>query len=393
MNRTTLNEKISHALEERQLGALIAYGPDHFQYLTGVSLPFLSTSYTRQPVVTVWIGKEPACIAPAWIASSLSAQGWHGPIRTYAAQEDPTEVIARIIADLLVQLPAGKPLAVDYERITTHQLDALQRVLKGRKLTEGDTLLRQLRMVKTAEEIEILERLAEMTDHGIAGAMHHVSVLGERTEKFMSEDLRVHCLERGTELYGYHAMSLTASGIHANQFWPISPRFGLGREKKMQPGEAVRMEMRAVLEGYWCDAARTLTMGPATPAQADGYAYLMILTQTALNAVRPGRKACDVYTAVVEKAKELSKASGVHWIGELGVGHGVGVTPYEEPFLSGWDPSPLEAGMVLAIDITVRLPSGEILRGKETVTVIETGHRMAETYQDWRMPYTAAFTF
>lgn len=89
-----------------------------------------------------------------------------------------------------------------------------------------------------------------------------------------------------------------------------------------------------------------------------------------------------------------SSTSGLtdSWV-VLRPGHGLGVTPYEAPYLTAWDETRLEAGMVLVIDLAVRLPGGEILRGKETVTLAAEGPRLAETYQDWRQPYTAALTF
>ena len=170
--------------------------------------------------------------------------------------------------------------------------------------------------------------------------------------------MSTHRLERGTDLAPYHGLSLTASGPHARVFWPVSPRFGIGQEKKMQPGEAVRMEMRASLDGYWADSARTLTMGQPDPDQAKGYAHLRELTAAALSALRTGARACDVYAAVSARAAEL----GADWISGLGAGHGVGVTPYEAPYLTAWDETRLEAGMVLVIDLAVRLPGGEILR-------------------------------
>jgi len=389
MNRATLNEKVTKALSQRSLGALLVCGPDNVQYLTGVCLPMLPVLAARQPLVVVWSQQQRACVVPAALASSLSAAGWTGAVLPYPEGPDPAAEAARLVAGLVAGLPEGAPLGVDMERFTAGQLARLRAALPGRELVSADDLLRTLRQVKTEDEIELLERLAAMTDHGVAGAMHHVSTLGGRTEKFMCEDLRVHCLERGTDLAPYHGLSLTASGPHARVFWPVSPRFGIGQEKKMQPGEAVRMEMRASLDGYWADSARTLTMGQPDPDQAKGYAHLRELTAAALSALRTGARACDVYAAVSARAAEL----GADWISGLGAGHGVGVTPYEAPYLTAWDETRLEAGMVLVIDLAVRLPGGEILRGKETVTLAAEGPRLAETYQDWRQPYTAALTF
>ena len=56
MNRATLNEKVTKALSQRSLGALLVCGPDNVQYLTGVCLPMLPVL----PRASRWWWSEPA---------------------------------------------------------------------------------------------------------------------------------------------------------------------------------------------------------------------------------------------------------------------------------------------------------------------------------------------
>ena len=146
--------------------------------------------------------------------------------------------------------------------------------------------------------------------------------------------------------------------------------------------------MRASLDGYWSDAARMMTMGEPTEAQSKAYEALVALREAAMGKVKPGAKCNEVYDAVKQRAAEL----GVELVPKLGVGHGVGVTTMEPPFLTAADETKLRPGMVLVLDPMIYGPEREILRSKDTVVVTEDGCRVVGWYKDWREPYVANYT-
>jgi len=190
------------------------------------------------------------------------------------------------------------------------------------------------------------------------------------------------------DVVGHHSVSQTASGVHAKKFWPLAPKFGLGYAKHLKPGEYVRMEMRANLDGYWSDAARMMTMGEPTEEQSKAYEALVALREAALEQMKPGARCNEVYEAIMKKAAEL----GVELVPKLGIGHGVGVTTMEPPFLNAVDDTELRPGMVLVLDPMIYGPEGEILRSKDTVVVTDDGCRVVGWYKDWREPYIANYT-
>ena len=63
----------------------------------------------------------------------------------------------------------------------------------SRSFVAADSWLKTLRMVKTGEEVSLLKTIASRTEHGISGSSHHLSTIGGKSEKFQSEDVRVHC--------------------------------------------------------------------------------------------------------------------------------------------------------------------------------------------------------
>ena len=105
-------------------------------------------------------------------------------------------------------------------------------------------------------------------------------------------------------------------------------------------------------------------------------------------AIKPGVKCSSVYEAVKEKAAE----KGIELVSGIGVGHGVGVTSNEPPYLTASEDTELGSGMVVVLSPVIRGPSGEIMMSKDTVIVEDEGCKLVGWYMDWREPYVANYT-
>ena len=274
--------------------------------------------------------------------------------------------IAQALGDLV---EGAQAVGLDMAQIPQAFYEALEGQLSGIKCVDCSPMLRDLRMVKTEAEQELLEEVAYRADHGINGAIHHVIVKGHKTQLTLAEEILVHCMERFLELRGYQSAAQVACGRYARSFWPVSPRFGYSSLDALEQDELVRMSIRTCKDNYWTDATRMMNMGPTSAEQAAAYDRLVALREMMLTHLRPGTRCCDVFQKVTEEAA----TQGIPFVVELGLGHGVGVRPFEPPFLNGGDETVLQPGMVLVLDPVVHGPGGEIMRSKDTVIITETG--------------------
>jgi len=384
-------EKVQQAMATSGYGAVIAMGPDNFQYLTGAHLPFLYSHQDRFAGV-IWVkDAEPAIFCPSEWTGTIHEWSWIKKIFSYSEMKR-ADTVAEVV-DLVVHLltgviksTKGTEIGIDMARVPYRFCKVLEAVHAGIKPVGCDDFFKTLRTVKTTGEVELLEEAAYRTDHGIEGALHHVLVAGSRYEKGLAEIIRIHCLERHLDFVGYHSVSQAASGEHARKFWPLAPKFGVGWGKRLAPGEMVRVEMRASLNGYWSDAARMMIMGEPTPDQAEAYDDLVALRELAMKHIKPGVACNQVFEAVKRRAEER----GLELISGLGIGHGVGVTPHEPPYLIEGDTTALVPGMVLVIDPIIYGPQREIMRSKDTILVTQEGCKILGWYKDWREPHIAS---
>jgi Xaa-Pro aminopeptidase len=107
-----------------------------------------------------------------------------------------------------------------------------------------------------------------------------------------------------------------------------------------------------------------------------------------LEQIKHGSRCCEVYEAVKNAAEERS----IELVEGLGVGHGIGSSVREAPYLNGADETTLRSGMVLVLNPVIRGPDDVLMLGKDTVVVEKNGARIIGWYKDWRAPFIANYT-
>jgi methionyl aminopeptidase len=131
-------------------------------------------------------------------------------------------------------------------------------------------------------------------------------------------------------------------------------------ERKVKEGDIVSLDLGAIVDGYYGDAAVTVPVGQVT----DEAKRLIDVTQEslrrAIDAVRQGSHLSDVSHAV-QSAVETEGFSVVR----LFVGHGIGRALHEEPQIPNFGPPGhgpvLKTGMVLAIEPMVNAGSPDVM--------------------------------
>ena len=185
--------------------------------------------------------------------------------------------------------------------------------------------------------------------------------------------MRVHAIEFDASSVGHLAVLQGADGAHE-----YLPARGV-----IQPGMLVRLECSVGYLGYWTRAACMLSIGQPAPEQARAYQDNQTVKAAALAALRVGAKAGDVYAAAAEAARQ----AGIDFCGERGVGHGVGRSEAEAPWLVPGSDELLPAGAAVVLDVVTRAPSGELIRSMDTYALEENGPRLLSWLKPWNRLY------
>lgn len=386
-----IKERISAILNENDdhLDALIITDDANLTYVTGVQLQLLA-SIPYLSVILFWSKNSRTLICPSALASTYTSQGWKENLIIYAECADPQgAAIAHLLQMIQTEFKGRGNLGYIGESLSGKTLSQLTEALPNSNFMDISDSWIRLREIKTEEEIDNLSEAAKLTDHGIAGAIHHLSTLQSKTEKFLTEDIRVHSLERGIHIGGYDAVSQAVPGEKADRLWPNAPAFGIGTGFTYNQDTFVRLEMLGIYNNYRSNDSRILYTGVLNQMQMDFFSKIKDLRTYACSVINPGIAASKVYENILSKSKEL----GINVLNELGFGHGIGIEPVEPPYISAADDGIIAENMTLILKLAVRYLHGEILVTKDTLIVKPDGCQIVGRYQNWDIPYQTAYTF
>lgn len=155
---------------------------------------------------------------------------------------------------------------------------------------------------------------------------------------------------------------------------------GLPSERRLQEGDILSLDLGAVVDGYYGDAALTVPVGEISPEARQ----LLRVTQEALHrgiaAAVPGRHLTDISHAIQSHA-EAHNFSVVR----IFVGHGVGRALHEEPQIPNFGPPGrgplLKPGMVLAIEPMVNAGTPEVTILEDQWTAVSQDRSLSAHFE------------
>ena len=112
-------------------------------------------------------------------------------------------------------------------------------------------------------------------------------------------------------------------------------------------------------------------IGHADERQRHVYDIVLRAQTAALEAVRPGRKGCEVDAV----ARQIIADAGYGYNFGHGLGHSVGLMIHETPCFSPREESVLEPGMVITVEPGIYIEGAFGVRIEDLIVVTEDGFR------------------
>ena len=342
-------------------GVLVTPGPD-LLYLTGYA-PIAITE--RITMLVVPASGEPSLIVPilerpdaeaAPAAAALSVHDW-------TDGNDPYEATAAL-------LDARGRYAISDPAWAMHLL-GLQRTLPETSYVSMTTALPMLRAVKGDDE---LERLAAAGAAADASLEEIVGVrFAGRTENDIAADLAGFLRKHGHSQVDFTVVGSGPNG--ANPHHEMSDR-------TIEEGDMVVLDFGGLKDGYGSDTTRTVHVGEATEEERKVFEIVREAQQAGFDAVRPG-VACEEVDRAARKV--IADAGyGEYFIHR--VGHGIGLTTHEPPYMIEGEKRLMEPGMCFSIEPGIYLPGRFGVRIEDIVTVTEDGgRRLNNTHREMRI--------
>lgn len=226
-------------------------------------------------------------------------------------------------------------------------------------LVPAGGLVEELRMIKDQEEIQVMQRAADLAD---ATFQHILGLVAPgKTEREIDLEMEMFMRKGGATCSSFD--TIVASGERS------ALPHGVASSKVIQGNEFITFDFGALLDGYCSDLTRTIAVGSPDPKLKEIYDIVLEAQLTALNGIKPGMTGREADAL----ARDVITKYGYGEYFGHSTGHGLGMEVHESPRLSKLSDDILKPGMVVTVEPGIYLPDLGGVRIEDDIVITETG--------------------
>lgn len=263
-------------------------------------------------------------------------------IRVLGDWDDPAEMVAGILKDLRIKDGATIATSDDAE---AESLIELQKLVPGARFASATAILRELRVIKDADEIETMRAAGKMTEDAFAAVVANLKIGMTELDVVAEVDYQM-------KKHGSLGPSFTTSLYNTGP--NIEMMFGAHRlttwARKIEPPESVLFDFGAVHDGMCYDFGRTVSFGAPSEEQVRVHRLIMDSQRAGIEALKADAITCE---EVDQIARDVIEQAGYGDKFRHRLGHAIGWDVHEPPFLTKTDTTVVREGMIFTIEPSI----------------------------------------
>ena len=376
--------RIKERLREKGLDGAIVSSPENFHYVTGFGGHQHTVS--RQPGFTLAVmradDKVPTHLTTMDFEAAtfrIKAAGLNfvvDPYDTWVGLKTWDEIAHGAVVpdktamessmDKLVQFMkacdlANKKVGIELDYLPVPYYKSLTEKFPEAEFVDISDLFVYARSVKQPDEIEMFRKLCRIADHGF-------------TE--VSKIAKIGVAER--ELVQCFREDVIKSGFCAPSSWsmfstgPSSARLTLPGDGVVKDGDVVKFDagVNAEFDFYTTDTSRAWIIGNGDPALLKLKDRLYEGQRRMIAAAKPGLPINELYHTAYDYVKEMFPC---YRRGHQGHSISMGPATAEAPYINASETRPLEAGMILAMEVPCYIDGVNGFNIEDMVLITEDG--------------------
>jgi len=266
-----------------------------------------------------------------------------------------------------------------------------EKVFPRQQIVDISGLIRQVRMIKSPWEIEMMRRAAAISRVVADAVPKHLRE--GITELELSAELELEARKAGhlglirlrsfnMDMYFGHILSGPEAAVPSYADSPtggsgMSPAFGQGpSDRSIGSGEIVSVDTMLNHNGYLNDQTRNYSIGPPHARLQDAYRFILEIHSRFRQAAKPGAVTGELYDEVWDWAEEGGWSDYFMGYGDTRVtfvAHGLGLEVDELPFIAQRQKLVLQEGMTFAFEPKIIIPDLGIAGLENTYLVTANG--------------------
>ncbi len=358
-------KRAQRLMATQNIAGMLLMSEPEVRYFSGFHTLFWQ-SPTRPWFLFVPAQGKPIAVIPE-IGANLMRATWLDDIRTWSAPA-PADDGLTLLAALLGPIAArGDTIGImkghetslrmplgDYERLMAR--------LPGLKIADATGIIRSLRMIKSAAEIEKITHICAIASRTF-DQVPNIAREGQAFEDLF-RSFRREALSQGADDIPY----LVGGADQGGYFDVISPP----SRRPLAGGDIFMLDTGVTWDGYFCDFDRNFAIGHADDASRRAYDVLWRATQAGIEAARPGVMCSEVFQTMQNVISTMDNQGGD--VGRLG--HGLGMQLTEWPSHAAFDDTIIKENMVLTLEPSLGYGDGRIMVHEENILVQSDGAKL-----------------
>jgi Xaa-Pro aminopeptidase len=365
---------VREALRASDLDAILVWKDENVRYLTSLRAQLIAGKTTSLNGALITRDGGPILLCSGGeLDKARTGMSWlvaAHPIPIMEQRELVDGFVKTTLAPLLNELGVASG-RMGLDQVNYSLIESLQVHLPDVAMADGDALMQRVRLVKTVDELAVIEEACAIGDSVTQRALDETRA--GRRENEVAGDAMQTLFYLGGEM-AHVITPYVASGEH------MSPPHRICTDKIVRNGDLCFIDIGAMWNGYFADIGRTTIVGKPTAIQKRIYTAVYEGLMAGVDEMRPGRTNQDVADAIIHKIGDHGFAEHLF---SLFIGHGIGMGANEPPYIGETMPgstvSELQPGMVMAIEPLVwvpDVPGGGGVRIEDMVLVTDDAPRI-----------------
>jgi Xaa-Pro dipeptidase len=312
-----------------------------------------------------WLGPSDGVVLTSprmgsgFFESEIVGKPWFESVRIIVETENPLDVMAEMMRRFPLN---GKRVALD-NRTWAQTALAFRSLLPETEFALASEVTEPMRMIKEPAALDRMRQAGAITDIAFQAAMARLRT--GVTELEVAREIDYQMRLAGAD-YTSFATGIRFTGGEE----PASASLGRVGQRKLRPGDSVTFDFGCVYQGYCSDFGRSAFVGEPPKEYQRIHDIVLQAQREAMAAMKSGqitaREANAIARGVIERA-----GYGENFTHRLG--HGIGITVHEEPFLDNVNETVLQSNMTFTVEPSIRVPGRFSNRVEDVVQVTPRG--------------------
>jgi len=363
------SDRLDRLMEDAGIDVLLATSKHNVQYLLGGHRAFFFESMDAMGLsryLPIVIYPKGAPEKAAFVGHRL--EGFQRQVKPFWTTEAETSSsgstdATRKAVDHVRRLGAKfRRVGAELGFLPADAAAVVRDALPDSDMVDAVVVLERLRARKTPEE---LEKLRMASEHVIDSMLAVIASHGPGTTKQQLADaLKREETDRGLT-FDY---CLIAAGASHNR----APS-----EQRWEEGDALSVDSGGNYHGYIGDLARMAILGEPDAELDDLLGEIETIQRAAMKPIKAGAMGGEIYAAAEALVQKSKQHNNLEFLA-----HGMGLVSHEVPHLTSTGPvpysdedahRPLDPGMVISVETTLKHPRRGFIKLEDTVAVTDTG--------------------